>query len=109
MGDHLQDHALVARVRLIHAVYDVVVAAVDSCTSQTTNNAQTIHSSGMTTSVIRKAKVAASLVLSMDSPESSVLDIALWFGHYSARPAAADTPVSMVFAVFGWLLERGAR
>ena len=56
--------------------------------------------SGMITSVIRKAKVSASLVLSVDSPESSILVIVLWFGRNSERLAAADKPVSMIFAVF---------
>ena len=40
------------------------------------------------------------LALSVDSPESSILVIVLWFGRNSERPAAADTPASMVFAVF---------
>ena len=57
----------------------------------------------MITSVIRKAKLSASLVLFVDCPDSSILVIVLWFGRNSESPAAADTTILLVFAV----LRRG--
>ena len=118
MADRLQDHALVARIRHVHAVCNVVLAAVDSCSGyarQSTTSTRFI-SSGMITSVIRNANVSVSVALSVDSPDSSILAISLWFGHNGARPAPHSHRFTGFFLPFlenrtphGWFQPSTAR
>ena len=94
MRHHFEDHALVARVRTVHAVHHIAFGRVDACISQVTHNAHTRYSiwdgnaGGEEKREVSRLFGLGRLVVdpSSDSSRSVVL---LYFARSSGSPAAA--------------------